>query len=88
MCEPFFYKMESWSVQQWNHCYVCNRKKFYKKLSFEDKYEVWTSSLAGKRSMEVISKEFPSRVLEKQGRQEYEQYTQELAPYMEEMNAA
>ena len=57
--------------------------------------------------MEVISKEFPSRVLDKLGRQEFAQkdgcktgiwavhsrvsslqYTQELAPYMDEMNAA
>ena len=76
-------------------------------MSFEDGYEVWTSSLEKKLSMEVISKEFPSRVLDKLGRQEFVQkdgcktgiwavhsrvsslqYTQELAPYMEEMIAA
>ena len=48
--------------------------------------------------MEVLSEEFPSRVVEKLGRQkfarkidakqEYEQYTQELAPYMEELKKA
>ena len=70
-------------------------KWFYKKLPFEEGYEVWASSPAWKLSIEVKSEDFPPRVVEKLGRQEfakksdakqeYEQYTQELLPYMEEM---
>ena len=73
-------------------------KMFYKKLSFEEGYEVWLSSQDGESSMYDMSEDFPSRIVEKLGRQrfaekigakqEYAQYTQELAPYMEELKKA
>ena len=56
---------------------------------------MWASSPAGKLSIEVMSEDFPPRVVETLGRQifanksdakqEYEQHTHELVPYMAEM---
>ena len=66
-------------------------KLFYKQLLFEEGYEVWTASPAVDVSMESINEDFPSRVVEKLGRQkfpqkidakeEYQQCAKQLTPY-------
>ena len=68
---------------------------FYKKLSSEEGYTVYLYSPIGQSYLHDYEAEFPSRIVEKLGRQhfaqkigakkEYEQYTHELAPYLEEL---
>ena len=80
----------NWLDGQYNNdttVMYAKEKRFYKKLPFEEGYEVWASSPAGKLSIEVKSEDFPPRVVEKLGRQEfakktdtkqeYKQYTQD-----------
>ena len=92
---------DKWESGQYNNDILVMyaiEKRFYKKLSFEEGYDVWSSSEEGKLSIDDWSEQFPSRIVEKLGRQrfaqkieakqEYDQYTQELAPYMEELKKA
>ena len=58
-------------------------------------YNVYLSSPVGKSYLHDYEEEFPSRIVEKLSRQhfaqkigakqEYDQYTQELSPYLEEL---
>ena len=43
-------------------------KLFYKKLSFEEGYDVWIASPAKKVSMKGTNEDFPPRVAEKIGK--------------------
>ena len=71
---------------------------FYKKLSFEEGYTVYVSSPIGESLHAEYAQHYPPRVAEKLGKQafaerigaksEYEQYTQELVPYLEELKKA
>ena len=73
-------------------------KLFYKKLPFEEGYEVWASSPAGEMSMQNTNEDFPPRVAEKIGRKNFAEhigakeekarYTKELEPYLEEFKRA
>ena len=49
-------------------------KLFYKKLPFEEGYDVWVASPAGKVSMESTNEDFPPRVAEKIGRKKFAEH--------------
>ena len=65
---------------------------FYKKISFAEVYTVYVSSPRGESLHAEYNQHYPPRVAEKLGKQafaerigaksEYEQYTQELVPYL------
>ena len=71
---------------------------FYKNLSFEEGYTEYVSSPIGESLHAEYTQHYPPRVDKKLGKQafaerigaksEYEQYTQELVPYLEELKKA
>ena len=71
---------------------------FYKNLSFEEGYTVFISSPIGESIHTEYTQQYAPRIAEKLGKQtfaeriganaEYEHYTQELVPYLEELKKA
>ena len=71
---------------------------FYKNLSFEEGYTVFISCPIGESVHTEYTQHYPTRIAEKLGKQtfaeriganaEYEHYTQELVPYLEELKKA
>ena len=62
---------EKWMGGQYKDDYsvvYALEKLFYIKLSFEEGYEVWTSSPAGEMSMQSTNEDFPPGLAEKIGR--------------------
>ena len=68
-----FDKWEAGHYRDETHVLISIEKRFYRKLPFEEAFDVWASSEEGKVGMEVLSEEFPSRVAEKLGRQRFAQ---------------
>ena len=92
---------EKWRGGQYKDDYTVMyavEKLFYKKLPFEEGYDVWVASPAGKVSMESTNEDFPPRVAEKIGwknfaehigaKEEKARFTKELEPYLEEFKRA
>ena len=71
------YIFEKWMGGQYKEDYTVMyaiEKLFYKKLPFEEGYEVWVASPAGEMSMQSTNEDFPPRVAEKIGRKKIAQH--------------
>ena len=90
--------MEGWQYNDDFSVMYAVEKLFYKKLPFEEGYDVWIASPAGKVSMDSTNEHFPPRVADKIGRkffaehigakEEKARFTKELEPYLEEFKRA